>query len=133
MGVSQANMVAVMALSLVTGVGVALSFSLLDNDTTWLPVVVAVVTVGVSPVTAGWLSPSLWNAILPPVSVLACLSATFLVYGVPSSDVNPIPFAITLSIIYGGVASVLFCVGWIARRYNQLVRSRRARGGHRHE
>ena len=133
MSVSKATMFSVIALSLVTGAGVALNFSLLDNDTSWLPVVVAVVSVGACPFTAGWLSHRLTNVALFPASVLVCLSVSFMILGAPSSDVAPIPFGIALSIIYGGLAAVLFCAGWTARRYNQLVRSRRARGGHRNE
>ncbi len=133
MSVSKAIMVSVIALSLVTGAGVALNFSLLDNDTTWLPVVVAVVSVGACPFAAGWLSHRLTNVALFPASVLVCLSVSFMILGAPSSDVAPIPFGIALSIIYGGLAAVLFCVGWTARRYNPLARIGRASGKQRHE
>ena len=70
MSVSKATMFSVVALSLVTGAGVALNFGLLDNDTTWLPVAVAVVSVGACPFAAGWLSHRLTNVALFSASVL---------------------------------------------------------------
>jgi hypothetical protein len=56
------------------------------------------------------------KAMLLPIVVLACLSAAFAVYGVGSSDIDPIVFTIFLSVIYGGLASVIFAAGWMAHR-----------------
>jgi len=92
-----------------------------------------VVSVGACPFAAGWLSHRLTNVALFPASVLVCLSVSFMILGAPSSDVAPIPFSIALSIIYGGLAAVLSCVGWTARRYNPLARIGRASGKQRHE
>ena len=53
----------------ISGAGLALGFTVLDSATsTWILVLVAAVTLGVSPVFAGWLSPGLSPN--PPKDVL---------------------------------------------------------------
>ena len=101
-------------LFLPTGVGIALWFTLLVNGETWLQILVAVIAMGTS-FLAGVFSTGLGIALLLPVVVLTCLVAAFSLFGVPSSDVEPLGFAILLSLIYGGVAYFAFGAGWIVR------------------
>ena len=64
---------------------------------------------------AGVFSTGLGIALLLPVVVLASLLVAFSLFGAPSSDVEPIGFAVLLSLIYGGVAYFAFGAGWIVR------------------
>ena len=98
-----------------TGVGVALNFTLLEDSETWLQGLVAAIALG-APFFAGWISPRLTYAVSLPFIVLASLSVAFVAYGVGSSDVEPIAFTIYLSVIYGGLASLVFAAGWMMRR-----------------
>ena len=101
----------------IAGAGVASSFTVFDNASTWYLVLVAVITLGAYPLLAGWLSPPLRNVALFPISVLVGLSVASVMDGPLSSDSEPIGFVFALAFIYGGGASVAFCVGWIARQY----------------
>ena len=101
-------------LFLPTGVGIALGFTLLVNGETWLQILVAVVAMGTS-FLAGLFSPGLGIAALLPIVVLASLAVAFSLFGVPSSDVEPLGFAVLLTLIYSGVAYFAFGVGWIVR------------------
>ena len=101
-------------LFLPTGVGIALGFTLLANGETWLQILVAVVAMGTS-FLAGLFSTGLGIAALLPVVVLASLAVAFSLFGAPSTDVEPIGFAVVLSLIYGGVAYFAFGAGWIVR------------------
>ena len=113
-------------LAAITGAGVALSFTVLDSTTsTWLLILATAIPLGVSPVVAGWLSPELKHAWFFPVGVLASLSIATAIYGPLSSDSEPIAFVVMLTLIYGGGASVAFCVGWIARQYLRRLRGHR--------
>ena len=108
----------------ITGAGVALGFTVLDSTTsTWL-LILAAATLG-APVFAGWLSPGLKQAWSFPIGVLASLSVATAIYGPLSSDSEPIGFVIVLTLIYGGAASVAFCVAWIARQYLRRWRGHR--------
>ena len=109
----------------IAGAGLALGFTVLDSTTsTWILVLVAAATLG-APVFAGWLSPGLKQAWFFPIGVLGSLSAATAIYGPLSSDSEPIAFVIVLTLIYGGGASVAFCVAWIARQYLRHVRGNR--------
>ena len=109
----------------IAGAGLALGFTVLDSTTsTWILVLVAAVTLG-APVFAGWLSPGLKQAWFFPIGVLASLSVATAIYGPLSSDSEPIGFVIVLTLIYGGAASVAFCVAWIARQYLRRLRGHR--------
>ena len=101
----------------IAGAGAALSFTVFANSSTWYLVLVAVITVGVYPLLAGWLSPSLRDVALFPISVLFALSVAWAVGGPLFSDSHPIWVIFVLTIFYGGGASAAFCVGWIARQY----------------
>ena len=110
--------------AVIAGAGVALGFTVLDSTTsTWLLILAAVTLV--SPVVAGWLSPGLKQAWFFPIGVLASLSIATAIYGPLSSDSEPIGFVIVLTLIYGGGASVAFCVAWIARQYLRRLRGHR--------
>ena len=109
----------------IAGAGAALSFTVFANASTWYLVLVAVITVGVYPLLAGWLSPPLRNVALFPISVLVGLSVVSVMDGPLSSDSEPIGFVFALAFIYGGGASVAFCVGWIARQYLLRLRGHR--------
>ena len=109
----------------IAGAGLALGFTVLDSTTsTWILVLVAAVTLG-SPVVAGWLSPGLKQAWFFPIGVLASLSVATAIYSPLSSDSEPIAFVVMLTFIYGGGASVAFCVAWIARQYLRRLRGNR--------
>ena len=111
-------------LAAITGTGVALGFTGFDNASTWLLILLAVITL-VSPVVAGWLSPGLKQAWFFPIGVLVGLSIATAIYGPLSSDSEPIGFVVVLTFIYGGGASLAFCVGWIARQYLRRLRGHR--------
>ena len=101
----------------IAGAGVASSFTVFANSSTWYLVLVAVITLGVYPPLAGWLSPPLRNVALFPISVLFGLSVAWAIGGPLFSDSHPIWVIFVLTIFYGGGASAAFCVGWIARQY----------------
>ena len=101
-------------LLLVPGAGIALSFTLLQNATSSLQIAVAVVEIGASFV-GGWLSLTWRKALLLPVGALVCLLVAFAAFGAPY-DVEPIGFAIVLSIMYGSLAAAAFSAGWMAHR-----------------
>ena len=109
----------------IAGAGAALSVTVFANASTWYLGLVAVVTVGVYPLLAGWLSPSLRDVALFPISILFGLSVAWAIDGPLSSDSHPIWFIFVLTIFYGGGASVAFCVGWIARQYLLRLRGHR--------
>ncbi len=60
-----------------------------------------------------------------PVGVLASLSSATAIYGNLSLDSHPVAFVFALTVIYGGAASLAFCVGWIARQYLRRLRGHR--------
>ena len=101
----------------IAGAGVASSFTVFANSSTWYLVLVAVITLGVYPPLAGWLSPPHRNVALFPISVLFGLSVAWAIGGPLFSDSHPIWVIFVLTIFYGGGASAAFCVGWIARQY----------------
>ena len=107
----------------IAGAGVASSFTVFANSSTWYLVLVAVITLGVYPPLAGWLSPPLRNVALFPISVLFALSVA--IGGPLFSDSHPIWVIFVLTIFYGGGASAAFCVGWIARQYLLLLQGHR--------
>ena len=109
----------------IAGAGVASSFTVFDDASTWYLVLVAVITLGAYPLLAGSLSPPLRNVALFPISILFGLSVAWAIDGPLSSDSHPIWFIFVLTIFYGGGASVAFCVGWIARQYLLLLRGHR--------
>ena len=119
-------MVVTVGLAAITGAAVALGFAgLYDGASTWFVILVVVVAVGVSPVLASWLSPGLKYVALFPISVLVSLSIASAIHGPLSYDSEPIGFVIMLGLIYGGGASLAFCVGWIARQYLRRLRGHR--------
>ena len=101
-------------LFLPTGVGITLLFTLLQSGDVWLQILVAVISAG-SSFLAGLLSTGLGISALLPLVVFACLAVAFGLYGASSHDVEPIPFMILLSLIYGGVAYFAFGAGWVVR------------------
>ena len=103
--------------AVIAGAGVALGFTVFANSSTWYLVLVAVITLGVYPPLAGWLSPPLRNVALFPISVLFALSVAWAIGGPLFSDSHPIWVIFVLTIFYGGGASAAFCVAWIARQY----------------
>ena len=110
----------IVAPALITGAGIAVGFTVLDRSETWLGILVAVVALGVIPILAGWFAPRFFGAAFIgvmsfPLSTFLSLSIAFRVFGEDFYDVEPLPFTIILSIIYGGLASVAFIAGWTAR------------------
>ena len=114
-------------LAAITGAGVALGFTVLDRTrSTWLLIFATAIPLAVSsPFVAGWLSPELKHAWFFPVGVLASLSIATAIYGNLSLDSHPVAFVFALTVIYGGAASLAFCVGWIARQYLRRLREHR--------
>ena len=85
-----------------------MSFTVLDRSETWLGILVAFVALGVSPILAGWLAPRFFGAAFIgvmsfPLSTFLSLSVAFRVFGADTYDVEPFPFTIVLSAIYGGL------------------------------
>lgn len=113
-------------LLLLTGVGIALEFTWLESKETWLQVLVGVVAVAASFV-AGLLSPRLVNLFVVWISVLGSIAVAFAIYGVSNTDVQPVWFALMLSMIYGIAAYVVFGVGWVVR--GCLVGTERSKDG----
>ena len=110
----------IVAPALITGAGIAVGFTVLDRSETWLGILVAFVALGVSPILAGWFAPRLFGAaffgvVLFLLSTFLSLSVAVRVFGADFYDVEPLPFTILLSAIYGGLASVAFIAGWAAR------------------
>ena len=101
-----------LGLPLATGVGVALNFTVFDNNATWLPIFVGILAVGVLPFLAGWLSPRRAGAALFPIGVLCCLAIATAIGGPISPDSDTAAFIVMLSAIYG-VAAVVFLAGWV--------------------
>ncbi len=111
-------------LAAITGAGVALGFTVFDSATsTWL--LILAMAIPLSPFVAGWLSPELKHAWFFPIGVLVSLSVATAIYGPLSSDSEPIGFVVVLTFIYGGAASLAFCVAWIARQYLRRLRGHR--------
>ena len=121
MGAAKACRTLTIGLLLLNGVGIALGFTLLENSETWLQVLVAAMALG-TPFIAGWVSPRLTYAVLPPLVLLVCLSVAFTLYGRSYWDSEPIVFTILLSVIYGGLASIVFAAGWVMRRVVRRIR-----------
>ena len=113
-------------LLLLTGVGIALEFTWLESKETWLQVLVGVVAMAASFV-AGLLSPRLVNLFVVWISVLGSIAVAFAIYGVSNTDVQPVWFAVMLSMIYGIAAYVVFGVGWVVR--GCLVGTERSKDG----
>ena len=113
-------------LAAITGAGVALGFTVLDSTmSTWLLILATAIPLA-SPFVAGWLSPELKHGSPGrPVGVLASLSIATAIYGNLSLDSHPVAFIFVLTLIYGGAASLAFCVGWIARQYLRRLRGHR--------
>ena len=101
-------------LLLLTGVGIALEFTWLESKETWLQVLVGVVAMAASFV-AGLLSPRLINVFIVLIIVLGSISVAFAVYGVSNTDVEPVWFAVMLSMIYGTLAYAVCGAGWVVR------------------
>ena len=121
MDLHKGHSVATAGLAAITGVGVALGFTVFDSTTsltsTSLLILITVISLAVSPFLAGWSSPELKHALFFPIGVLGSLSIASAIYGPLSSDSEPVGFVFVLTFIYGGGASVAFCAAWIARQY----------------
>ena len=114
MGIPGAVRILANVLLLVPGVGLALDLTLLRNATTSLQIAVVLVATGASFV-GGWLSADIRKGVVLPVSFLVSLLVGYAAFGAPY-DVDPIGFAIFLSVVYGGLAAAIFSAGWMARR-----------------
>ncbi len=68
------HFMASLGLTAVTGAGFGLAFTVLDNASLWLAVLVLVIALGVSPLVTGWLSPELKHVLLFPISVMGGIS-----------------------------------------------------------
>ena len=101
-------------LLLLTGVGIALEFTWLESKETWLQVLVGVVAMAASFV-AGLLSPRLVNLFVVWIIVLGSIAVAFAVFGASSADVEPVWFAIMLSMIYGTLGYAVWGAGWVVR------------------
>ena len=120
----ESRFMATLGLALIAGAVVALAFTVLGNAGDWLAILAVVTALGVSPVIAGWMSPKLSHVFLFPVIMLGCLSVASAIHGPLSYDSDPIAFVILLAAIYGGMASLAFVAGWIARQLFHRIRGR---------
>ena len=64
---------------------------------------------------AGLLSPRLITGVFVMISVLGSLSVAFAIHGVSNTDVEPVWFAIMLSMIYGTLGYAVWGAGWVVR------------------
>lgn len=103
------------ALLLLGGVAIALGFTLLQDSETWL-VILVMGMAGGGFFIAGCFSRRLMNAAFCPVVVLGSLLVAFTVYDEAYYDTEPVVFAVILSVMYGGLGSILFMAGWLVRR-----------------
>ena len=102
------------ALLLVAGAGMALNYTWLESREFWLQVLVGVVAMAASFV-AGLLSPRLVNLFVVLIIVLGSISVAFAIYGVSNTHVEPVWFAIMLSMIYGTLGYAVWGAGWVVR------------------
>lgn len=123
MNVPNVYRVAKIVFLLLGGVGLALSFTLLEDAGTRLQILIIGMMVG-SFFIAGCFSPRLTYALFCPVIMLACLSVAFTLYDEGYYDTPPLLFAVILSVMYGALASVIFAVGWLVRWAVCQIRSR---------
>ncbi len=93
--------------------GVALDFTVLNNYAVWIPILVAVLTIGVPPFCAGWLSSNRRYAALFPVTVFGSLAVASAIGGPISTDSDAVGFIAMLSAIYGSLAAAMYFVGWL--------------------
>ena len=113
---------ATLGLSLVTGAGMALAFTVLADIGAWRAILAVVIALVVSPVIAGWLSSEVKYVAFFPVSVLGSFSIAAAIFRPLSYDTEPIAFVILLTVIYGGMASLAFVAGWMARHFIRRLR-----------
>ena len=99
---------------LLTGVGIALEFTWLESKETWLQILVGLMAMAASFV-AGLLSPRLVNVFIVLIIVLGSISVAFAIYGVSNTDVEPVWFAIMLSLIFGTLGYAVWGAGWVVR------------------
>ncbi len=102
-----------LGVSLVTGLGVVLDFTVLNNYAVWIPILVAALAIGVLPFLAGWLSSNRRYAVLFPVTVFGSLAVASAIGGPISTDSDTVGFIALLSAIYGGLAAAPYFVGWL--------------------
>ena len=114
---------AMIVLLLLGGMGIALPFTLLEDSEAWL-VILVMGMAGGGFFVAGCFSRRLMNAVFCPVVVLGSLLVAFTVYDEVYFDTEPALFAVILSVMYGGLASVIFAAGWLARWAVCQIRSR---------
>ena len=106
---------ATFGLSLVTSIGLVLSFTILDRpDDPWRAMVVGVASLMVPPFLAGWLSLNPKYVAFFPASLLLGFSVETVIHGSLSYDSEPFWFIPLLTIMYGGWASITFFGGWLA-------------------
>lgn len=106
----------------ITGVGTALAFTVLENNTSWTPIFVGIVAIAASPLLAGWLSSNLATVALFPTIVIGSLAIAWAIDGPLSQDSNPIGFILFVGVIYGGLASAVLLAGLTLRRYLHRLR-----------
>ena len=110
-----------LGLAAFTGAGIGLAFTVFRGaDSAWFITPILVV----SPLLAGWISPSLRHALFFPISALIgfCIAA----YNSESLTYDSGFFmVIPLTVIYGGAASLLFIAGWIAGQCYRQFRGRK--------
>ena len=113
-----------LGLAAITGAGLGLAFTVFRSaDSAWFIIPFLVVTLGMSPLLAGWMAPRLRYALFFPVSALVgfCIAA----YNSESLTYDSGFFiVIPLTLIYGGAASLLFVAGWIAGQCYRQFRGR---------
>ena len=111
-----------LALSLGTGVGAGLAFTVFDNNTTAIPIVSGVISLFLFPLVGGWLSPSLARLLLYPVLITMSLAIAWGIDGPLSDDANAVGFVFVVGLMYGSLASAIFGGAWLLRK--KLVRLR---------
>ena len=112
--VLKGNFARTLGLAAITGAGFGLTSTMFRSaDSAWFIIPFLLVTLGMSPLIAGWLSPKLWHGIFFPISALVGFSVAAVTDESLTYD-SGFFIVIPLTLIYGGAASLLFVAGWIA-------------------
>ena len=121
-GLPRRSTAVALALAGITGAGLGLSLTINGGG---LSIALLVVSIGISPLLAGWLSPRLWHIVLFPISVSVGTSIAVATNKSLAYDFEPIGYVILITVIYGGSAAVPFFAGWIGQQFVHWLQGQR--------
>ena len=112
-------------LAVITGAGIGWAFTVFRSaDSAWPFISFLVVTLGVAPLIAGWLTPIIWHGILFPISALVGFSVVAITDESLTHD-SGFLFVIPLTVLYGGFSVLTFFAGWTVRQCYRQFRGRK--------